>query len=208
MKKFILMIAPLLLAAMAMAQTRSCLRIMPFDELVRTSAWIGRVKVIKASKGNYRSQYGQLVVLQSVDTIEGDSSLQQINVMAKSNVPCAADVYTVGQEMLVFLVPESGLFHTQNFQYGMFQINEEIVRGWRSKDNLVADKAYGEVRAEIETFINALHNPNPQPILTPSIVPNSQTPQSNQQGKEQKPPTPRPNPVKPPEPPPTKPPVF
>jgi hypothetical protein len=206
MKKYILIIAPLLLTAVALAQTRSCLRIMPFDELVRTSAWIGRVKVLKASKGNYRSQYGQLVVLQPVDTIEGDSSLQQINVMAKSNVPCAADVYTVGQEMLVFLVPESGLFHTQNFQYGMFQISEEIVRGWHGKDNLIADKSYAEVRAEIETFINALRNPNPQPILTPSIVPNSQNPQPNQQGKEQKPP--QPSPVKPPEPPPTKPPVF
>jgi hypothetical protein len=202
MKKYIVIIAPLLLAAVAMAQTRSCLRIMPFDELVRTSTWIGRVKVLKASKGNYRSQYGQLVVLQPIDTIEGDSSLQQIHVMAKSNVPCAADVYTVGQEMLVFLVPESGLFHTQNFQYGMFQISEELVRGWHGKDNLIADKPYGEVRAEIETFINAFRNPNQPQILTPSVVPNTQNPQPNQQGKEQKPP--QPNPVKPPD----KPPVF
>jgi hypothetical protein len=200
MKKLILIIAPLLLAAVAMAQTRSCLRIMPFDELVRSSTWIGRVKVLKASKGNYRAQYGQLVVLQPVDTIEGDSSLQLINVMAKSNVPCAADVYTVGQELLVFLVPEAGLFHTQNFQYGMFQINDEIVRSWHGKDNLIADKAYTEVRGEIETFINGMRNPNPQPILTPSVVPNSQTPPPNQtQGKEQKPPQ---NPVKPPDKPP------
>ncbi|MEW6130041.1 MAG: hypothetical protein AB1757_23600 [Acidobacteriota bacterium] len=209
MKKLICIIAPFVLTIVGMAQSRNCLRIMPFDELVRTSTWIGRVKVLKVSKANLRGQFYQLAILQPVEVIEGDSSLQQINVLAKSNVPCANDVYVMGQELLVFLVSEAGLYRTQNFQYGMFVINEEIIRGWHGKDNLIADKPYLEIRSEIETFLNSWRNPNQPPPVNPAIVPNSQTPQSNQNPQSQtKPPTPQPSPIKPPEPTPTKPPTF
>lgn len=209
MKKLICIIVPLVLTAVGLAQSRNCLRIMPFDELARTSTWIGRVKVLKVSKANLRGQFYQLAILQPVDVIEGDSSLEQINVLAKSNVPCANDVYVMGQELLVFLVSEAGLYRTQNFQYGMFVINEEMVRGWHGKDNLIADKPYGEIRGEIETFLIGWRNPNQPPVVTPAVVPNSPPSQPNQNPQSQtKPPTPQPSPIKPPESAPTKPPTL
>src|SRR5689334_13412360 len=118
MKKLALIIAPLFLLGAGMAQTRSCLRTMPIDELIRSSIWIGRVKVEKINRASYRGMYGQLAVLKAVDILEGNFSLQEVSVLAKSNVPCANDLYGKDQEMLVFLAPESSLFRTQNYQFG------------------------------------------------------------------------------------------
>jgi hypothetical protein len=167
MNKLALIIAPLLLVAGGMAQSRSCLRVMPMDELVRTSIWIGRVKVKKVSKASYRGMYGQMAILQADDIIDGNITLTEIHVLAKSNVPCAMDGYEVKQDALVFLTPEDSLFRTSNFQYGEFQIVDEVVKGWRDKSNHLADKPYAEVRKEIEGYLRLLRNQQGQPVQTP-----------------------------------------
>ncbi|HST23642.1 MAG TPA: hypothetical protein VLR90_21205, partial [Blastocatellia bacterium] len=102
MRKLVLTIALLLLALQAVAQSRNCLRIMPMDELTRNSVLIGRVKVQKVDKANYRGSFGQIAILRPVDVIEGDFTLKQINVLARTNVRCAEDNYIEGQEMIVF----------------------------------------------------------------------------------------------------------
>ena len=176
MKKLALIIAPLLLVGAGMAQSRSCLRVMPIDELIRTSIWIGRVKVHKTHKANYRGAYGQYAILRAEDIIEGNSSLHEIPVLAWSNVPCAADGYTKKQDMLVFLAPESSLFRTQNFQYGQFLIVDEVVKGWRDKTNNMVDKPYAEVRKEIEAYVKAIR----QQPTTPPVPPKPGKPQPQQ----------------------------
>jgi hypothetical protein len=114
--------------------------------------------------------YNQLAVLHPVDVIEGDFTLKEINVLARSNVRCADDYYVRDKEMLVFLAPADSLFHTQNFQYGQFFIEGEMVRGWRDKTNKVVDKPYSEVRREVEAYVNALHNP-PSDRAAPATPP-------------------------------------
>jgi hypothetical protein len=176
MRKLALIIAPLLLVTVGMAQSRTCLRVMPVDEMIRGSIWIGRVKVRKVSKANYRGSFGQIAILEVVETLDGDSSVQERPVLAKSNVPCAADIYEAKQEMLVFLKPEDSLFRTMNFQYGEFQIIGDLVKGWRDKNNNLVDKPYAEVRKEIEEYLKVLRNPQlpfapPLPPVKPKPAP-------------------------------------
>jgi hypothetical protein len=178
MNKLALIIAPLLLLSAGMAQSRTCLRVMPMDELIRGSIWIGRVKVRKVNKANYRGSFGQLALLQVIDTIDGDSSAQERPVLAKSNVPCAADIYEAKQEMLVFLKPEDSLFRTNNFQYGEFFIVGELVKGWRDKTNNVIDKPYAEVRKEIDEYLKLQRNPQTPPVIpqAPPVKPKPAAP--------------------------------
>jgi hypothetical protein len=164
MKKFVLVN---LLAMTGLAQPRNCLRIMPIQELIRNATYIARVRVVHARKANFRGQYGQLATLRPVDVIEGDFTLKEVNVLARSNVQCAEDSYTPGQEMLVFLIPEEGLFTTLNFQYGQFLIVGEVVKAWRDKSNKSVDKPYAEVRQEIEAIINAAQTPPPEQPKSP-----------------------------------------
>ena len=177
MNKLFLMIALPLLILPGFAQNRACLRIMPVEELTRNAVLIGRVRVHKTDKANYRGMFGQLAVIRPSDVVEGDFTLKEINVLARSNVPCAEDNYTKDQEMLVFLELQEGLFRTLNFQYGQFPIVGEIVKGWRDKNNKPIDKPYSEVRQEIEGYINALHappaegTPPAQPKPTPPPAP-------------------------------------
>jgi hypothetical protein len=159
MNKLILIIALPLLVMPGLAQTRSCLRIMTVDELSRSSTLIARVKVHKIEKARYRGMYTQLAILRPVDVLEGDFTLSELNVLARSNVPCAEDNYVPGQEMLVFLEPQESLFHTVNFQYGQFPVVGEIVKGWRDKANKPIDKPYTEVRQEVLAYIDAMHSP-------------------------------------------------
>jgi hypothetical protein len=178
MKKLALIIAPLLLLSAGMAQSRTCLRIMPMDELIRGSIWIGRVKVHKVRKANYRGSFGQLAILQVTDTIDGDSTVQERPVLANSNVPCATDIYEAKQDMLVFLKPEDSLFRTNNFQYGQFLIVGDLVKGWRDKTNNVVDKPYAEVRKELEDYLKQLRNPQAPPVVPqpPPIKPKPAAP--------------------------------
>ena len=169
MNKLILIFALPLLIMPGLAQTRTCLRIMPVDEISRTSTLIARIKVHKVEKARYRGMFSQLAILRPVDVIEGDFTLTELNVLARSNVPCAEDNYTAGQEMLVFLEPQESLFHTVNFQYGQFPVVGEIVKGWRDKANKPVDKPYTEVRQEIAGYVKSAHSPKtePQPVPQP-----------------------------------------
>ncbi|HKP84601.1 MAG TPA: hypothetical protein VJZ26_00810 [Blastocatellia bacterium] len=170
MRKLVFIIALPLIALQGIAQSRNCLRIMPMDEVTRNSVLIGRVKVQKTDKANYRGSFSQIAILRPVDVMDGDFTLKQINVLARSNVRCAEDNYIEGQEMIVFLEPEESLFHTVNFQYGQFPIANDIVKGWRDANNKPIDKPYEEVRQEIIAYINAVRNPNPKPE-TPQPAP-------------------------------------
>lgn len=172
MNKFIIIVALPLLVLPGLAQSRSCLRIMPVDEMTRNATLIARIKVHKTEKAMYRGMYTQVAVLRPSDVIEGDFTLKEINVLARSAVRCAEDNYIDKQEMLVFLEPEESLFHTLNFQYGQFPIVGEIVKGWRDKANKPIDKPYAEVRQEILAYINAAQTPpqepsQPQPPVKP-----------------------------------------
>jgi hypothetical protein len=118
--------------------------------------------------------FGQIARLRPVDVIEGDFTLKEINVFARSNVPCAEDTYVKEQEMLIFLEPVESLFRTLNFQYGQFPIVGEVVKGWRDKSNRAIDKPYAEVRREIEGYLNTIHSPpseGAQPTSTPTPPP-------------------------------------
>ena len=171
MRKLILMIALPLLALPGLAQSRAnCLRVMPVDELTRTSILIARVKVQKIEKANYRGSFSQVAFLKPLDVLEGDFTLKQFNVLSRSNVRCAEDNYINEQEMLVFLEPEDSLFHTVNYQYGQFLIANEIVKGWRDANNKPIDKPYADVRQEIIGYVNAARTTRPEappPSTTP-----------------------------------------
>ncbi|HVG17517.1 MAG TPA: hypothetical protein VNI02_00580 [Blastocatellia bacterium] len=167
MRKLALIIALPLLTLPGFAQTRNCLRIMPMDEMTRNSILIARVKVHRAEKAKYKGSFFQVAIMRPVDVIEGDFTLKDINVLARSNVRCAEDNYIEAQEMLVFLEPEDSLFHTLNYQYGQFQIVGEIVKGWRDANNKPIDKPYAEVRQEILAYVNAVRSPKPEPTPQP-----------------------------------------
>lgn len=163
MRKLLLIIALSPLVFPAFAQSRACLRLMTVDELARNSILIARVKVQKVEKAKYKGEFSQLARLGPVDVIEGDFTLNQFNVLARSSVRCAEDNYNKDDEMLVFLEPQESLFHTVNYQYGQFQIVGEIVKGWRDKTNKPVDKPYAEVRQEIVALVNAAHAPPVDP---------------------------------------------
>lgn len=183
MRKVVLIIALPLLVLPGLAQSRNCLRVMPIDDVTRQAILIARVKIHKVDKAKYRGEFSQLAVLYPVDVIEGDFTLKEINVLARSSVRCAEDNYTRDDEMLVFLEPVDSLFHTVNYQYGQFPIVGEIVKGWRDPANKPIDKPYAEVRREIQAWVTAAHTPKPE-------------------GEQPQPPKQPSKPVKPPEPPP------
>lgn len=162
MRKFLLIFALPLLALPGFAQQRNCLRVMPIEEVAQQAILIARVKVQKVEKARYRGEFNQMAVLNPIDVIEGDFTLKQINVLARSSVRCAEDNYVKEDDMLVFLEPEDSLFHTVNYQYGQFPIVGEIVKGWRDKANKPIDKPYAEVRREIQAWISAAHTPKPE----------------------------------------------
>jgi hypothetical protein len=167
MRKVALIIAVPLLVLPALAQTRNCLRVMPVDEVTRQAILIARVKVHKVERATYRGEFNQMAILYPVDVIEGDFTLKELNVLARSSVRCAEDNYVREDEMLVFLEPEDSLFHTVNYQYGQFQIVAEIVKGWRDAANKPIDKPYAEVRREIQAWVTAAHTPKPESEPTP-----------------------------------------
>lgn len=171
MRKFLFIIALPLLVLPGFAQSRNCLRVMPIEEVARQAILIARVKVQKVEKARYRGEFSQMAVLNPVDVIEGDFTLRQINVLARSSVRCAEDNYVKEDEMLVFLEPEDSLFHTLNYQYGQFQIVGETVKGWRDKANKPIDKPYAEVRREIQAWVAAAHTPKPEGDTQPPTKP-------------------------------------
>src|SRR5689334_2350800 len=99
MGKVVFLIALPLLVLPGLAQSRSCLRINPVDELTRQAILIARVRVHKVDRANYRGAFGQLAVLIPIDVVDGDFTLKALNVLARSSVRCAEDNYTKDQEM-------------------------------------------------------------------------------------------------------------
>ena len=173
-RKVLLAIALFVLALPGVAQSNNCLRVMTIDELTRQSILIARVKVRKVDKANYKGEYNQLAVLTPVDVIDGDFTLKELNVLARSSVRCAEDNYAKDEEMLVFLEPQDSLFHTVDYQYGQFPIVGDIVKGWRDKANKPIDKPYAEVRARIQACVAAEHTHKPegeQPPKPPPVKP-------------------------------------
>jgi len=181
MRKLLLIMALPLLVLPGLAQSRNCLRVMPDEEVTRQAILIARVKVHKVERARYRGEFNQMAILYPVDVIEGDFTLREFNVLARSNVRCAEDNYVKEDEMLVFLEPEDSLFHTVNYQYGQFPIAGEIVKGWRDKANKPIDKPYAEVRREIQIWVNAAHTPKPEgdapPQPTKPVKPPDSPPQ-------------------------------
>jgi hypothetical protein len=169
MRKSALILTLALLALPAIAQSNSCLRVMPIEEIIRNSIFIGRVKVMKTDRVRYRGEYGQLAQLAPVDVIDGDYTATNISVLANANVRCASDNYIRHQEMLVFLEPEDSLLRTINYQYGQFPIVGDLVKGWRDKNNKICDRSYGEVRDEILRYIEAARKPPGQNIKQPPV---------------------------------------
>jgi hypothetical protein len=136
---------------------------MPPEELTRSATLIARVKVLRANKASYFGKYSQVAMLRAVDIIEGDSKLEMIHVLAQANVRCAEDNYTKNEEMLVFLEPADGLYHTLNYQYGQFPILGDVVKGWRDVTNRPIDRPYPQVRREIELYLNGSLVKPPEP---------------------------------------------
>lgn len=163
MRKLLLIISLSPLVLPALAQSRNCLRLMTVDELVRNSILIARVKVVKVGKAKYKGEFSQMAVLRPLDVIEGDFTLNELNVLARASVRCAEDNYNKEDEMVVFLENQDSLFHTVNYQYGQFQIVGDMVKGWRDKTNKPVDKPYAEVRQEILAYISAAHSPPVEP---------------------------------------------
>jgi len=171
-KKVRLAIALLVMVALpSLAQSNGCLRVMPIDEVARQAILIARVKVRRVDKANYKGEFSQLAVLTPVDVIDGDFTLKELNVLARSSVRCAEDNYAKDEEMLVFLEPQDSLFHTIDYQYGQFPIVGEIVKGWRDKANKPIDKPYVEVRAQILACVAAAHTAKPEGEPPPKPTP-------------------------------------
>jgi hypothetical protein len=170
MRKLFLMLALPLLILQGSAQTRNCLRVMSVEELSQRAILIARVKVHKTDDAKYRGMFAQVAILRPLDVIEGDFTLKELNVLARSNVRCAEDNYIKAQEMLVFLEPEDSLFHTLNYQYGQFLIVDEIVKGWRDKAGNPIDKPYTEVRQEIAGYVKSAHSPKTEPQTVPQPI--------------------------------------
>lgn len=181
MRKVLLIIALPLLVLTGLAQSRNCLRVMPIEEVARQAILIARVKVHKVESSRYRGEFNQMATLYPVDVIEGDFTLKEINVLARSGVRCAEDNYVKEDEMLVFLEPEDSLFHTVNYQYGQFPIVGEIVKGWRDKGNKPIDKPYAEVRREIQAWVTAAHTPIPEDDPRPQPAKPVKPPESPRQ---------------------------
>jgi len=171
MKKLMILTALPLLVLPGLAQSRNCLRVMTIEELVRQSNLIARVKVHQVSKAKYRGEFNQLANLIPMDVIEGDFTLRELDVLARSSVQCAEDNFVKDEEMLVFLEPQDSLFHTVNYQFGQFSIVGEIVKGWRDKANKPVDKPYIDVRTEIVAYLNAAHTPKPEEQPAPPPKP-------------------------------------
>ena len=69
--------------------------------------------------------------------------------------------------MLVFLEPESSLFHTVNYQFGAFLIEGNLVKNWREKDKF-CDKPYAEVRDQImQTLVVVRKGPSRSQSIPP-----------------------------------------
>jgi hypothetical protein len=134
------------------------LRVMPPAELAQNATIIARARVIDVDESDW-GDFRQVAELELVDVIQGDFTLREVQVAARSMVAYTDDRYKKKEEYLVFLSHEAGLYRTVNYQYGQFKIENEIVRGWRSADNVATDRPYYSVREEVERILTDNRTP-------------------------------------------------
>ncbi|HZS47007.1 MAG TPA: hypothetical protein VFC63_18170 [Blastocatellia bacterium] len=163
MKKLIFFLLPIILVGQTLfastyaARQSKCIRIMSSEELTKEAELIVRAKVTRVDRATYQGLYDQLATLKVSEVIDGDTALKdkEIKVWAQTRVPCANDSYAVNDELLVFLVREITFYHTLNYQYGQFHMQNEQVMGWRDKDKGEVAKNYPDVATEIRTILVA-----------------------------------------------------
>jgi hypothetical protein len=109
------------------------LRVMPVDELAINADAIVRGRVKKIEKANYLGKYNQLVTLEVLDVVKGDSTLigGQMKIWAGTRGNNVKDSYIKGVELLVFLEREQTFYYTLNHQHGQFLIEGDSVQRWR-----------------------------------------------------------------------------
>jgi hypothetical protein len=158
------LLVALVLALCAPLTAGPNLRVMTPAELVANSVIIARVRVVDVDESDW-GDFKQVATLELVDVIEGDYTIERVRVAARSLVAYTNDRYAKKEEWLVFLSHEPGLYRTVNFQYGQFRIEGDVVRGWRSDENVAADKPYYSVREEIERLVTEMRTPPPAEVL-------------------------------------------
>jgi hypothetical protein len=153
-----------LLAATLVAPARAaCLRIMTPQELAEAAILIARVRVTETDDSDW-GEFGQIAKVEILDVIEGDFTLKNARVLARSHVACADDHYAKKEEFVVFLEQRGGLYHTVNFQYGQFRVEGEVVKGWRDAEGTAREKPYYSVREDIEAIVAGIRNPKPEQV--------------------------------------------
>lgn len=169
----------LLLTAAATAPVPAntpCLRVMTPGELAADSVIIARARVVDVDESDW-GEYGEIATLELEDVIEGDFTIKEVRVGARSHVACAFDRYRKKEEWLVFLEQDGGLYHTINFQNGQFPLQGDIVRGWRNADGVAVEKPYYSVRQEIESIVTAIRNPPVEVVEpVPAVAPTGSAP--------------------------------
>jgi hypothetical protein len=160
----------LLLTLLAPQSRTPCMRIMPTVEIVSHSILIARVKVLNVEESDF-GVYSQIAEVELVDVIDGDFTLGRVAIGAGSGVACADDWYAKKEEWLVFLERDGGLYHTINYQYGQFRIENDIVRAWRDVEGTASHKPYYSVREEVEAMIAGIRTPPPEPAPAEAPAP-------------------------------------
>lgn len=165
----LLLLTGILLGVLAPAHADAQLRVMTPVELASNATLIARARVISTDESDY-SDFQQIARLELVDVIEGDFTIRDIRVAAKSLIAFTNDRYEKKEEWLVFLRQDGGFYRTVNYQYGQFLLEGEIVKNWRNADNVATDKPYYSVREEIEQIMAGIRAPvvGTQPVAPPA----------------------------------------
>ena len=172
------------------------LRVMTPAELVANSVIIARVRVVDVDESDW-GDFKQVATLELVDVVEGDYTLDRVRVAARSLLAYTNDRYAKKEEWLVFLAHEGGLYRTVNYQYGQFRIEGDVVRGWRTDENVTVDKPYYSVREEIERLVTDMRTPPPSEVLQGPPAAGPQAGQAAQPKPGQRPPRTPPRVVRP-----------
>lgn len=163
-----------LAATIAPASAIPNLRVMPPAELVSNSVLIARARVVDVDESEW-ADFRQMVTLELTDVIEGDFTVKRVRVAAGSLLAYTNDHYGKKEEWLVFLWHDAGFYRTVNYQYGQFKIESDVVKGWRSAENVATDKPYYSVREELERLLTDMRTPPPDAVPATPLPPQSGT---------------------------------
>jgi hypothetical protein len=160
-----LLLLTALLGAAAPTDAHANLRVMTPVELASNAIIVARARVLSVDESDW-GNFRQIAKLELVDVIEGDFTIGEVRVAARSLVAYTNDRYAKKEEWLVFLWHDAGFYRTVNYQYGQFRIENEVVKGWRNAENVASDRPYYSVREEIEQIYAGIRAPvgeDPQP---------------------------------------------